>query len=269
VVTIMQIKIDSNFKDLERKFAAYGKQVRFAAATTLTEQAKVARKEVQSAMQTAFDAPTRWTLEGMRIQAARPNKLEAGLFFKDGKQGDPKSPLHYLIPQIYGGARRTKRFEGRFRMHGYISGQERLIPTKYAQLDAFGNMGRGQLTKILSQLKTAVVQGDYSNATDSRRSRAKRANVRYFWSNGPAQPQRGNPRRKDHLLRGVWEFRRSGNGVRPILLVSSPGRVRYAARFDFPGIVQRSTSRNFNAIFQEKMRVALATARYEHQLSIL
>jgi hypothetical protein len=266
----MQIKIDSNFKDLERKFSAYGKQVRFAAATTLTEQAVRARVEVKAAMQTAFDAPTRWTLEGMRIEKAKPAKLESGLYFKDGRQGDPKSALHYLIPQIYGGQRRAKRFEGRFRMQGYIVGQERLLPTKYAQIDAFGNMSRGQLTKILSQLKTAVVQGDYSNASDSKRSRAKRAVTQYFWSNGPGKPQRGNPRRKDHLMRGVWEVRRFGfgNSVRPILLVSSPGRVRYARRFDFPGIVQRSTSRNFNAIFQEKMRMALASARFEHQLSI-
>jgi len=265
---IMQIKIDTNLDQLAQKFRGFEKQVRFAAAKTMTRMAVEARDDVKAQLPSIFDNPTQWTTNSMRVSKATPRKLEAAVWFKDGGTSDRKADLHYLISQIQGGERRLTRFEGRFRMHGYITGKEKLLPTKYADINPFGNVSNGQRTKILSQLRTAVVAGDYSNASDSKRSKAKRAITQYFWSSGPGQPSRARPGRKDHLMRGVWEVRRTafGNAVRPVFLVASPSFVRYARRFAFAGIVNRSTRNKFDRVFTEEFRNALATARYEHQL---
>lgn len=273
----MQIKIESNFADIQRQFSHMRKQVTFAGAVALTKTAVDARSELVRALPSIIDRPVPYTLNSMYVKKASPSRMESEVGFKDNySSGSAAESKHYLMALINGGPRRTKRFEGRLIMTGKLSRGEHLVPTKFADIDAFGNVSRGQITKILSQLKTAVVLGDNSNASDSKRSRAKRAVEEYFWSGGPGTTRtyvrvsrdkngRVTSRRlvtaREHLRKGVWMVRRTafGNSVKPIFFAVP--RTRYRRQFDLAGIVDRVHKARFAPNFEAAFSNAIKTAR--------
>jgi len=273
----MQIKIDTNLAALERQFSGLAKQLRYAAAVALTKTAVDAREELKKKLPSIIDRPTRYTLNSMYVKKAKPSQLESMVGFKDNYSSDsPAESKHYLMALINGGDRRTKRFEGRLIHVGKLSRGEHLVPTRFAAIDAFGNVSRGQITKILSQLKTAVVHGDNSNASDSKRSRAKRSIEEYFWSSGPGTTRsyvrvtrdkkgqvtsRKLVTTKERLRKGVWMVRRTsfGNAIKPIFYAVP--RTRYRKQFNMQGIVDRVQKERFEPNFDAAFTQALATAR--------
>lgn len=273
----MQIKVSHDFDKLKYQMGAMAKQVPFAAALALTKTAVDARAELVRVLPSIIDRPVPYTLNSMYVKKATRNRLEAEVGFKDNYSSDSAAESkHYLMALINGGPRRTKRFEGRLIMTGKLSRGEHLVPTKFADIDAFGNVSRGQITKILSQLKTAVVLGDNSNASNSKRSQAKRAVEEYFWSGGPGTTRtyvrvsrdksgRVTSRRlvtaREHLRKGVWMVRRTawGNAVQPIFYAVN--RTRYGRQFDMAGIVDRVQQARFAPNFEAAMATALKTAR--------
>jgi hypothetical protein len=114
-------------------------------------------------------------------------------------------------------------------------------------LDVYGNMSRGQIQKVLSQLRTGPDSSTYQ--TKSKRSRSKRIDVGYFWSHG------------GKLKRGVWARYRLGFGsaVKPVLLVVN--RVSYRQRIDLQRIAHVRVDRDFNRLFSVEMQKAIATAQ--------
>jgi hypothetical protein len=282
----MQIKIGSNFEDVRRQFAHMAKQVNFAGAVALTRTAVDVKAEIVRQLPRIINNPTRYTMNSLRVSKATRQKLFAEVWFKGADAGDPKAPLHYLNALITGGKRRTKRFEGRLIMHGKLKRGERLVPIPKpaggAEMDAHGNVNTGQITKILSQLKTAVVQGDYSNASDSKRSAAKRAVEQYFWSDGVGTPHiyirtskdasgrvvRKRVVSKSALKRGVWVVRRTafGNAVRPVFIAVT--RANYKKSFDMFGIAAQVQQRVFGKHFDKAFQEALKTAIYTQQKAL-
>lgn len=263
---MMQIKVKPDFVDVQKMLGAAAKQVRFASALALTKTAVDAREELRRVLPTIIDRPTRYTMSSMYVRKAKPSQLDAIVGFKDGYQNAPDESKHYLVALIRGGQRRTKRFEGRLIMTGKLSRGEHLVPTRLADIDQHGNVSRGQITKILSQLKTAVVQGDNSNASNSKRSKAKRAIEEYFWSPGPGHyityVKKGRVvSAKTHLKKGVWMVRRTafGNAVRPIFYAVP--RTSYQKTFDLPGIVDRVQRLRFGENFKAAFDQAMKTAR--------
>ena len=134
----------------------------------------------------------------------------------------------------------------------YMRYGERAVPAAGARLDSYGNMSRGQIVQILSQLKANTVAGFDANATNSRRSKAKRAIEQYFVSEGPGSNRTtfgsrrfGRGTAKQHLPRGVWIRRQTawGTAVRPVLLFVTG--VRYTPKLDFFVIAQRTVDANF------------------------
>ena len=275
----MQIKIDSNFSEVERRFAGMRKQVRFAAAVALTRTASDVRTDVQRKLPSIIENPTRWTMNSMFVRKATAKDLQATIYFKGADEKDPKANVHYLNALIAGGKRRTKRFEGRLIMVGKLSRGEHLVPIPKpdggAEIDRHGNVNVGQITKILSQLKTAVVHGDFSNASESKRSQSKRAVEEYFWSDGVGTPKYyfrtvkgpdGRPVKKfvsttSALRRGVWMVRRTafGNAIRPVFIAVP--RTQYKKVFDFYGIAADVQARVFASHFQRAFKDAVSTAR--------
>ena len=217
----------------------------YAMATALTKTGQDIKAAETKAIGAAFNSPTPYTMRSLYLQAANKNRLQARVWLKDGNR-----PEHYLLPQIEGGNRPLKRFEQRLRMLGYMAADERAVPGTAVQLDAYGNMSRGQITKVLSQLRTAVVAGDFSNQSDSKRSKAKRAITAYFVSRGEGSQRAGRAGRKaanyaQHLPRGVWERRVHawGTSVRPVLLFVKG--TAYTKRFDFFGIAEQVIAARF------------------------
>lgn len=262
---MLNIRGRVQIEEVVRSFGVADSQLPYAAAKTLTRTGQQVKAAESDAIAKAFKSPTPFTKNAVYLQTATKTRLQARVWLKD--LGSKPS---YLLPQIEGGMRPMKRFETRLKMAGFMTANQRAVPGQAAKLDAYGNMSRGLIMKILSQLKTAVVQGDYSDASNSRRSRAKRATVQYFVSKGTGSSRNGLAGRqrdtyRQHLPAGVWERRVHawGSSIRPVLLFVNG--TKYSKRFDFFGVAERVIVTNLKANAEEAVREAMATARFSVQ----
>lgn len=261
----MQIKISTNFPEVRKALDRAAKQVPFALAKALTATARSVKAAQGKEMRKVFDRPTAYTQNSLYIKMATKQTLAAEVWLKGDGSQDGGKQRHYLGPNIFGGNRPLKRFEQRLVRVGIMQPNERAVPGAGAVLDSYGNMSRGQIIKILSQLKTAAVSGDFSNATNSKRSKAKRAKEAYFVSRGPGswtgQGAWKNGNKSQHLPRGVW-LRRSfgalGTAVKPVLLFVNGANYRPQYKFFELGsrVIAEQFPPHFNAAFEEAMKTA-------------
>lgn len=258
---MFQVNVTSNLPQVQAALAHDAKQAGFALVVALTRTARDIKPAEIEEMRSVFDRPTRYTLNSVYVDPATKAKPEARVWLKDGDR-----PTHYLVPQIAGGGRPLKRFEEVMVQAGYMGRGERAVPGAGAQLDAYGNMSRGQIVQILSQLRAFNLAGSDQNATGSRRSRAKRAQVQYFLSRGRgAVTGRGawkNGMKEQHLPRGVWmreAFGAWGSAVKPVLLFVS--RMQYRLIFKFREVAERVVARRFGGHFDQAYAQARRTAR--------
>jgi hypothetical protein len=264
----MQISIRTNFPEVKAGFARAGNQMPFALARALTFTGRDVKEGEEKEILAVFDRPTTWTKRSVFLQPATKQKLQARVWLKDGSR-----PEHYLLPQIEGGSRPLKRFEQRLIRAGHMGASERAVPGAGAQLDSYGNISRGQIVKILSQLQTAAVVGDFSNATNSKRSKAKRAKEQYFVAGVGSRVGKGswkNGNKSQHLAKGVWvrrSFGALGTAVKPVLLFVD--RVNYKRRFKFFEVADRIVTSRFPAHFEASFQEAMRTARFSVQGSLL
>lgn len=131
-----------DINDLLQGLTGMERQIPYAVANGLNTTTRRAKDGLQKAMVSLFDRPTPFTLNSLQMTPARaPGTLESRIWFKDPPNLGTKD--HYLLPQVEGGDRPMKPFEmgmgGRF-----------VTPSRYAKLDQYGNLGRGQITKLLS-----------------------------------------------------------------------------------------------------------------------
>lgn len=143
-----------------------------ALADALNHQANQARQALQGAMPDVFDRPTPWSLNSIRILYAKPSaEPEAAIWVKDESGGkNPYSAEDYLMPQVEGGERITRRSEKYLREAGILPEGRFVVPGSGARLDGYGNIQRGHLMQILSGLKALKRDGSDHSATDSKRS---------------------------------------------------------------------------------------------------
>lgn len=253
---MIDIRADSNAPAFLAAMKADAAKVPKANARALTWVAFDARKAEVEEMTRVFDRATPYTLGSLYVSPASAQSQAARVWFKDTKAVD-----HYLLPQVKGGDRALKRFEYRLHKVGLMDANEIAVPGEGAQLDSYGNISRGQLSKILSQLKTAIVSGDYSNASDSKRSKAKRAKETYFVSRGRGSWQgkvSWKNGRSQHLHRGVWMRRTFGNwgsAVKPVLMFV-PKPVHYSTLFAFEEIGRKVVVEKYPGAFDRAMKEA-------------
>ena len=239
-------------------------QLPFAMAKAITQTAQQVREAERNEMRKVFSNPTPFTLNSLFLRPATKTRLQAEVWLKWGNQ-----PEHYLLPQIQGGSRPLKRFERRMVMTGLMGPGQRAVPAAGAKLNAYGNMSKGQIVQILSQLRTDVVSGVNQNATNSKRSRAKRSKVAYFVSRGPgARKGSGKGSRRpaaQNLPAGVWaRYSFSwGSAVKPVLLFVNG--TRYSKRFDFFKVADSAVASAFPTAFAAAAQEAMRTARLSQQ----
>lgn len=270
----MQISINTNFPEVQRALDRAAKQVPFAIAKALTKTAQDVRAAQKAEIAKVFDRPTAYTLNSVYIRPATKQRLEAEVWLKGDGSQEGGSRRHYLGPQISGGNRPLKKFEQRLARAGYMTASERAVPGAGAVLDSYGNMSRGQIVKILSQLQTAAVVGDYSNASNSKRSTAKRAKEQYFVSRGPGSwTGKGawkNGLKSQHLPRGVWvrrSFGALGTAIKPVLLFVNSAS--YRPRYKFFDLAHKVIDQKFEVNFDTSFEEAMKTARFSEQGKLL
>jgi len=228
------------------------RQVPFAAKNALNQVATLGKAAVVKDMSVRFDRPTPFTLRSLYIKYATTASLKAMVYVKDRELAKSKPLAESIGHEFSGGTRIRKRLEYWLTSAGYISSNEFVVPGAGAKLDAYGNMTRGQIQQILSQLRAGPDAAAFSS--DSKRSKSKVARAgEYFWSYGSTRGHNGN------LTRGVWHRKSGGRYLKPVLLVI--GRPSYRRRIDMDRIVGDVADRQFDLLFGKALSQAIATAR--------
>lgn len=114
----------------------------------MTRTARGAMNEEKRDMDQVIDNPTRFTRNALRFTPATKAKLSASIEVKDL----PGRSQHYLTPLARGGGRRHKGFERWLIGAGIMRSNEYAIPASGIRLNAAGNVTKGQLNRILSEL---------------------------------------------------------------------------------------------------------------------
>ncbi|MBU8538719.1 hypothetical protein [Falsiroseomonas tokyonensis] len=222
-----------------------------------------AREAVWEAMDRVLDRPMQYTRGGVLVDKAQPRYLNMAVALRDRidmkKKGLPASV--YLRTQIDGGARGQKSHEKALSDAGVLPPGYYLVPTRYADLDAYGNMKAGQIVKILSSLNAFKEVGSTQNAW-GRKGRGLRKGESYF-AIVPGRPQ---GRRKDDLgggglPPGIYMVRNRALGlVLPVAaIVGSPPS--YTPRLDFEGITRASIERDFPRLMAKAIDLALKQSK--------
>lgn len=180
-------------------------------------------------MAQVFDRPTPFTLNSLFIDPARRGRLEAHVYFKDFA---PKGTAagQYLKPQIEGGTRNLKRMEFQLRTAGLLPSGKFAVPAKEAPLDQYGNVERGFIVRMLSDLRAFGQSGYRANRKVGRRKGAKATNA--FFVGGPTSP---DPQAR-HLAPGIYWRLPNRVLVMVFVFTNSPG---YRKRFNFYEVGQR------------------------------
>ena len=203
-------------------------QFPLATAKALTFTVQKAQKRIREEMPRVFEGgATPYTLNSTRIVPATPEKLSALLAVKDAATNNGTRPEDYLFPQVYGGPRNEKRFERAMRFAGLLQGNERAVLGQEAPVDAFGNLKRGEIQRILTATRSAFDKYQRKSASPRSRKNAKKAP--YFAA-------------RIGKRWGVWK--RDGADARPILIFVSK-RPSYRPRLDFEGITRETAEREF------------------------
>ena len=203
-----------------------------ALATALTRTAVAVRDAELAELRQVIDRPTPYTERSLFVRGATATRLEAQVWFKDersGAGGAGTPATYYLGPQVDGGGRRLKRFEAALRAAGHLPSGWFVVPGKGAQIDGFGNMAKGQIMQILSQLRVQLTAGyDRAMSRDARKQIAaqRRAGGRFF-----VMPP-GKSRAP-----GVYRREFMGRTVTPVAMFVRG--VQYRRRFDFDGVARR------------------------------
>lgn len=239
------IKVTVTVPNLAKEFTGIAKQVRFATAVAMTRTARAIKEELVGEMRSKFDRPTPYTLNALAVKPARRDDLSAEVFLKNSaSKAIPASK--FLAPQILGGSRRHKRFERSLEAAGLLPKGMQAVPGQAAKLDAYGNMSRGQIVKILSYLRASA---DPTQNRGAGRGRGSRRMEEYF----VARPRS----RAGHLRPGI--YLRTPDGPRPVVIYVQPGR--YRVRFDFAGVAARVAAERFPAEMERAFDEAVATSR--------
>jgi hypothetical protein len=173
----MDIKIDVQLPRILREPRNLQEQVNFGIAVGLSRTATAVKAALREEMQKVFDRPTPYTLNSLMVTPATKESLQAEVGFKmfAGK-GTPAEK--YLSPQIRGGARLLKRFEHSLSHAGLLPSGMAVAPASGVDLDAYGNVNRGTIVRILSQLKASSDPLQNQTARSKRRWKGKR--TEYF-----------------------------------------------------------------------------------------
>lgn len=245
---MIEIKIKHNFASMLRQIdGQFKKQIPYATSRAINNIAKTAQREVVAEMRDKFDRPTPFTLNSTFIKFSTKHNLTARIYIKDRELAKSKALADSIGHQFSGGSRIRSRLEYWLSNAGYITSSEFVVPASGAKLDQYGNLSRGSIAKILSQLRAGPDAASYR--TGSARSKSKRALAGYFWSRG------------GKLARGVWERTAfaQGSAVKPVLIVIKSPSYRQRINMDAIGI--RVINRDFQSEFTKQFNQAVRTAR--------
>ena len=248
----------------------YPRRQRKSAAIALTRTAQHVQEAERAEMRDVFDRPTPYTVGGqgngrdaLFLRPASAERLEAIVNVKDSISSSGRPAIDWLRWQIYGGLRTPKAFERLLMRAGAMPTDARAVPGRYAKLDPFGNISRGQIVQILSQLRVdsssgssralpRVAQGD--NAATKR---AKLNTTRRAYKRAGGQYV-AFPYGRGKLRPGIYLFDPfNRQDALPVLIFVSKAEYE-AGRFDFHYVAQLAIRRHLPVEMKRAVDDALA-----------
>lgn len=232
--------------DITSTLAGFGKGVtEFEKATdkavvdALNWTAWDARQALMDEIDDVFDMPTTWTKRSIYVKAASLNKPTASVAIAKGrfnmKTNGSLTPISRVMePHLLGGSRKVKAFEKRLQGAGILGRNQLTVPGQKVRLNRFGNMTRGQITKILSNVN-AHREGGYQMNT--RKGSAGRHFVKY-----------------DDAGQAIGIWRRTGKRSVIPVLVFVDGRMKYGRVFEFYSVVKRVRDREYPKKLKRAMK---------------
>lgn len=236
-------KLASYMDDINRK------QIPFAMSQAANKLAKLGVTALQDEMKRVFDRPTRWVLNGVYARTGTKNDPHGEIFVKDyGGKGTGTSAEKVLNAEIVGGARNLKRFE---RAMGYRIGEAQyIVPGRGAKLDAYGNIAKSQIQKVLSALGAAETTAGYTaNRSKASAKRKGPYNDLFFVATS----------KRDGKPLGVYQVVSKGKVV-PVWLFARKAP-HYRERLAFYAVIQRCVDSNQDRVIKESLDEAVRTAR--------
>lgn len=248
---MIKIKVDTEaaLRDLSR----LDRHFRFAEAVALTQVAKLGQVELRKEAVQSFDRPTPFTLNSTYVKPATESNLVAEVGFKDRSLAQKD---HYLSAEVHGGLRSLTGFEKLLRRKGVLGPTEYVVPARGFPLDAYGNVPKGVMTAILSDLQA---HPDLF-ARSTRESRAKRSQRRkaakraVYFATIPGS----------NLPLGIYQRVNFGWGssVRGVFMFVGfrSKQPTYRVRLPMQAILTATYNRHMPREMDEALRKALATA---------
>ena len=237
----MRMSVKRNFPVVADQIVAMGRRGTTVAAIALTRTGKDVQAAIKGEKRSVFDRPTNYTLNGTFLKSATRDRLEARVWVKDNTIGGTPAD-RFLGPQIFGGDRKLKGMERMLQAAGMMPQGWFAVPGEGAQLDGNGNVRRGMIRQMLSQLKLQRAGGYESRATGSQRSNRAiaRQGVTYF----------ALPNGNRGLLPGVYSKRRfaHGSAIKPVFIFVD--QVQYRQRLRFHEIGEATAAARFPVHFE-------------------
>jgi len=136
--------------DVRRFTATLAGQMPYASMLALNRTAYKVREIAKTRVQTVFDRPTPFTVEGALYEKATKTKLRSRFFFRDeGHVGGDVAT--YMATQIEGGQRPQKRAEKLLERIGVLRPGEVIAPIGIP-LNQYGNVPGSQWSKMITDL---------------------------------------------------------------------------------------------------------------------
>jgi len=241
----MRMNLRSDFPAAADQIVDLGRRGPIVAAIALTRTARDVQGAIKDEMRSVFDRPTTYAVNGTFLKAATAASLSARVWVKDNPFGKGTPADRFLGPQIFGGSRGHKGMERMLQANGKMPQGWFAVPGEGADIDANGNMRRGQIRQMLSQLKVQQGSGYESRATGSQRSNRTiaRQGVTYF----------ALPNGNKGLPPGVYAKRRFalGTAIKPVLIFVQ--QADYKKRLNFHEVGQATIAERFPVHFEAEL----------------
>ena len=256
------MRFEFDARQLEDRFVAPlrdgGRRLITGAAIALTKTGVILRDAERAEMRDVFDRPTPYTLRALFLKPATAANPVAMVGIKDNVGGS-RSAVSWLRWQIRGGLRVQTAFERLLVRGGAMRDDQRAVPGKFARIDAFGNVSRGQLVQILGQLRIDSTVGSSRSlprivAEDNPATaqwKARRIASSYRRAGGQYLAL---PNGRGRLAPGIYQVRQFAHGrsdPRPVIVYVT--QAQYEARFDFFGHGLRVIARELPAQLQGQL----------------
>lgn len=255
-MSLLKIEVDAD-KVLDRQFTEIErKNLPFATMQAINATAFAMRQTWAETASRVFDRPTPLTVKAAQYEKATKTKLFAVVKLRDEASGGTP-PAKYLLPEVEGGPRRKTGVELLLQSKGAMPAGMFAVPGKGAELDAYGNLKKGQISAILSQL--GARQDPLQNETDTSRDRRRRRAFKKSIRGGEFFAQKT---KRGRMLPGIYQRFQTGFGsaVRSVMIFVRGAT--YKPRYDIFGLAQRSWNKLMPFHFQRELEKAVQTSKF-------